>query len=102
MKIKSISIKNFKCLGPSPIELDFSENILVLIGENNVGKSAVLKALSYYFSGHKTIPSNFFYNMKTDQENAIIITIKFDELSEKDKEHQSISSYISREGEDEF
>lgn len=100
MRIKDISIKNFKCLGPSPIQLDFSENILVLIGENNVGKSAVLKALSYYFSGTKTIPSNFFYNMKTDQENAIVITIKFDELSTKDKKHQAISTYISQEGED--
>lgn len=102
MKIKNISIKNFKCLGPSPIDLDFSENILVLIGENNVGKSAVLRALSYYFSGTKTIPSSFFYNMKTDQENAIVITIKFDELSAKDKEHQAISAYISQEGANEL
>ncbi len=96
MRIKNLEIKNFKCLGPDSLGLDFSENILVLIGENNVGKSAVLKALTYYFSGTKTIPIECFYNKQTDIDHAIVVCIEFDGLSAKDKEHQAISPYVSK------
>lgn len=101
MKIKNISIKNFKCLGPNEITLDFSENIIVLIGENNVGKSAVLSALNYFFSGIK-IPTEYFYNKQNDQDHAIVITITFCDLSVGDKTHQAVSSYITKEGEEEL
>lgn len=102
MRIKKFSIKNFKSVGENELSFDFSENIIALIGENNVGKSSILQALDYFFSGTKTIPTKYFHNLKTDSENAISIEVKFDGLSDNDKEHQAIKTYISEENGDEF
>ncbi|PCC12860.1 ATP-dependent nuclease [Pseudoalteromonas sp. JB197] len=41
--IKKLKIKNFGCIGNQPIELDI-DNIVVLVGPNNAGKSTILKA----------------------------------------------------------
>ena len=98
MKIKKFSIKNFKSVGADELDFDFSENIIVFIGENNVGKSSVLQALDYFFSGTKTIPAKYFHNLKTDEQNAISIKVEFDALSGNDKEHQAIKPYISSGG----
>ena len=98
MKINKFSIKNFKSVGADELSFDFSENIIVFIGENNVGKSSILQALDYFFSGTKTIPAKYFHNLKTDEQNAISIKVEFDALSGNDKEHQAIKPYISSGG----
>src|SRR3989344_9242142 len=95
MRISEFSIRNFKSIDSDGLSIDFSENIAVLIGENNVGKSSVIQALDYFFSGTKTIPTKYFHNLKNDQPNAISIEVKFNELSENDKEHQAIKTYVS-------
>jgi len=100
MKIKKVSIKNFKCLGPVPVVLDFSDDIVVLVGENNVGKSSFLKALNIFFSGTKTMPTEYFRNKKNDQENAVVIEVTFNDLSDGDKAHQAVSPYISTENDE--
>ncbi|MGT3196504.1 ATP-dependent nuclease [Yersinia enterocolitica] len=41
--IKKLKIKNFGCIGSQPVELDI-DNIVVLVGPNNAGKSTILKA----------------------------------------------------------
>jgi len=41
--IKKLIIKNFGCIGRQPVELDI-DNIVVLVGPNNAGKSTILKA----------------------------------------------------------
>ena len=41
--IKKLKIKNFGCIGNESIELDI-DNIVVLVGPNNAGKSTILKA----------------------------------------------------------
>jgi len=102
MKIKKITIQNFKCLGPDPIVLDFSDDILVLIGENNVGKSSVLKALTIYFSGTKTMSVEYFFNKHADQGHAITITVEFHNLSYGDRQHQAVSPYISTQNGEEL
>ncbi|UCM48963.1 ATP-dependent nuclease [Aeromonas caviae] len=42
-KIKKLKIKNFGCIGNHQVELDI-DNIVVLVGPNNAGKSTILKA----------------------------------------------------------
>jgi putative ATP-dependent endonuclease of OLD family len=41
--IKKLRIKNFGCIGNESVELDI-DNIVVLVGPNNAGKSTILKA----------------------------------------------------------
>jgi putative ATP-dependent endonuclease of the OLD family len=97
MKIKTIEVKNFKCIGPDPIKLDFSEDILVLVGENNVGKSSVLKALDIYFSGNK-VPPDCFFNKESDRNHAVEISVTFDALSDGDRSHQAVTTNICDDG----
>ena len=95
MRIKKFSVKNFKSIGETELSFDFSENIIMLIGENNVGKSSVIQALDYFFSGTKTIPTKYFHNRITNKDNSITVIVEFDGLSTKDKEHQAIKENIS-------
>lgn len=42
-KLKKLVIKNFRCIGNTPVEIDLND-IVVLVGPNNVGKSTILRA----------------------------------------------------------
>lgn len=42
-KLKKLIIKNFRCIGNAPVEIDLND-IVVLVGPNNVGKSTILRA----------------------------------------------------------
>lgn len=99
MKIKSFLIANFKSIGSRGINIDFTDNIVVLIGENNVGKSSIIQAMDFFFSGTKTIPTKYFHNFNTSESDAISIEICFNELTENDKQHQAIASYVSDDSE---
>ena len=46
MKVKRVFIKNYMSIGENPIEITFNnDEKLILVGENNVGKSCILKAI---------------------------------------------------------
>lgn len=47
MKIKSIAFKNFRCLADVALELD---DVTIIIGENNTGKTALLDGLRFVTS----------------------------------------------------
>ena len=42
-KLKKLIIKNFRCIGNTPVEIELND-IVVLVGPNNVGKSTILRA----------------------------------------------------------
>jgi putative ATP-dependent endonuclease of OLD family len=42
-KLKKLVIRNFRCIGSTPVEVDLNE-IVVLVGPNNSGKSTILDA----------------------------------------------------------
>lgn len=42
-RLHKLIIKNFRCIGHKPIEIEL-DDIVVLVGPNNVGKSSILKA----------------------------------------------------------
>lgn len=48
-RLVKLIIKNFRCIGASPITIDL-DDIVVLVGPNNVGKSSVLKAYEVIMS----------------------------------------------------
>ena len=48
MKIKSITLQNLSCFGPTPTTIDLAE-LTGFVGSNGCGKSTVLQALSRLF-----------------------------------------------------
>lgn len=51
MKLKKMRLKNFR--GYSNITVEFDDNLNVIIGRNDVGKSTILEALEIYFNSDK-------------------------------------------------
>lgn len=49
MYISQITINNYRCFGKESIPIILNEGLNVLIGENNCGKTTVLKAIQYIF-----------------------------------------------------
>ncbi len=52
-RLVKLIIKNFRCIGSSPVTIDL-DDIVVLVGPNNVGKSSVLKAYEVIMSEGST------------------------------------------------
>lgn len=50
MRVEKVRIQNFQCIRDSG-EITFDDHITVLVGENESGKSAILKALSHFNQG---------------------------------------------------
>jgi len=81
MKIKKLEIKNYRSLCDF---LVYPKDILAIVGQNNSGKSNILKALQLFFEASTSLVDNeCFYNMKI--ENPIKIFITFDNLSNWEK-----------------
>lgn len=52
-RLVKLTIKNFRCLGETPVTIDL-DDIVVLVGPNNVGKSSILKAYEVIMSEGST------------------------------------------------
>ena len=52
-RLVKLTIKNFRCIGATPVSIDL-DDIVVLVGPNNVGKSSVLKAYEVIMSEGST------------------------------------------------
>lgn len=80
MKIKKITINNFKSIEYTSFEMD---DFICFIGQNSNGKSNILKAIDLFFNPCSK-PSCFdmFFNRKQED---IRIEICFDNLSKKEK-----------------
>lgn len=63
MKLYSLAIEGFRRVAKT--EILFGDATF-LIGENNSGKSTILKAIEYLLSGKKTIPSQEYYSVIDD------------------------------------
>lgn len=79
MKIKSIKIKNFRSL--KDVEISSPNNdVLVLTGQNNAGKSAVINAIRLFYGDYKLVETDF---CRSSEDKNIQIEIEYDF---KDKE----------------
>jgi putative ATP-dependent endonuclease of OLD family len=87
MKLKLLRLKNFRCFPGELIELN---NYTSLLGPNNVGKSAILRAIDIFFrSSPKNIPvtTDDFYLKKGD--DSLEIALTFDDLTAAETEEFS-------------
>jgi energy-coupling factor transporter ATP-binding protein EcfA2 len=78
MRLCQFEIHNFKGIQHASFEW---ENIIVLIGENNAGKSTVLQALECFLSGTQVKDDQLFCDNLNDSDHAIELTGHFCELS---------------------
>lgn len=49
MRLKSVTLSNFRCFGPNPIRVALAAEITAVVGPNAAGKTALLHALSKLF-----------------------------------------------------
>ena len=83
MKIKSVSIKNFKTFDDQGISMSMSD-MTTLIGENSIGKSNVLEALDLFFNYSKS-KINFLCFHHNNIKNIIETRVEFCNLSDQEK-----------------
>ncbi|MEJ5999894.1 ATP-dependent nuclease [Paucibacter soli] len=82
MRLRRFEIRNYKCIEHVTLEW---EDLIVLIGENNAGKSSVLSAIAVFLSGSSIKDSSLFRRHQTDDANAIELIGHFDSLTDEEK-----------------
>lgn len=89
LKIKSVTIENFRSIKKTTFVF---KDLTTLIGENNTGKTNILKALDWFFSpSARGITEEDFCNK--DPRNEIKITVSFDCLT-PDKLNSRTKKYL--------
>jgi len=70
-RLTKLIIKNYRCIGSNPVEIDLND-IVVLVGANNAGKSSILKAYELAMSqgsGKADLKLEDFPNNTIDEDN---------------------------------
>lgn len=57
MRLASVRIENFRCLGDVSVDLD---DLTILVGANGSGKSTLLRGLDWFFDGDELQPDDIF------------------------------------------
>jgi len=81
MIIKSVQVKNFRCIKDETLEC---EDLTVLVGPNGCGKSSFLRAIELFYILQPKVSEEDFYNRDVDQ--PIVISITFDNLTPQEAE----------------
>lgn len=87
MRLCRFEVRNFKCVDYISLEW---EDLLVLIGENNAGKSTILSAIAAFLSGSTIKDPSLFRRHLTDAANAIELVGHFDKLSDDEKAQTAV------------
>lgn len=87
MKLVRFEVRNYK--GIEHANLMWND-LLVLIGDNNCGKSSVLQALALFLSGSAVKDELLFRNKYTDELNAIELIGEFARLTDSEKENKAV------------
>lgn len=82
MRLRRFEIRNYKCIEHVTLEW---EDLIVLIGEKNAGKSSVLSAIAVFLNGSSIKDSSLFRRHQTDDANAIELVGHFDSLTDEEK-----------------
>lgn len=78
MRLRTFEIRNFKAIASLALDWD---DLLVLIGENNSGKSSVLGALECFLGGSGIRDASLFRRHRTSAADAIELVGHFDQLT---------------------
>ena len=86
--IKKLKVENFRSL--KNVEITFEDDITVLIGENDSGKTSIVDALKIMFDNKTVEEDDFYYGA-----NKICITVETDDktfIKEFEKNNRNITS----------
>lgn len=90
MKISKVEIENFRSIE----KLSFNLNdYIVLIGENNSGKSSILKAIELFYSESTRSFDNENFHFK-NYEKPIKVIITYNQLTDQEKEQKYLKHWI--------
>lgn len=78
MQLGRFEIRNFKCIEYASIEW---KDLLILIGENNSGKSSALAAIAAFLGGGSIRDESLYRRHQTDAAHAIELTGHFESLT---------------------
>ena len=92
MRLRRFEAKNFKAI--EHIATDWEE-LLVLIGENNCGKSSLLLALSWFLSGSGIRDELLFHKYETGPLNAIELVGYFSQLTDAEKKEVAVQGRMN-------
>lgn len=87
MRLKKFEIHNYKGIETAAFEWD---DIAILIGENNAGKSTVLQALDQFLGGSLVRDEAWFHNNATAEESCIELIGWFDNLTQPESESTAV------------
>lgn len=90
MRIDHFRIENYRSI--ERVDVNFSSGLLVLVGENNSGKSNIMSALKHFFDPPKKSEVNDEVFHRKDTTKRATITVWFANLSESDK--RSFKKYL--------
>ena len=90
MKLNKIEIENFKTI--ENLSVSMSE-MLIMVGENNSGKSNILRALNLFYQDSVRGIDEEFFCFK-DCTLPISITLTYDRIEDAEKEHPVLSKWI--------
>ncbi len=91
LRLHKFEIQNFKGIEYAAFEWN---DLIVLIGENNAGKSTALQALERFLGGSQIKDKSLFRDNETGEDDAIEFVGHFDQLSDRDQEAQAIRGRI--------
>lgn len=96
MKLEYFYIKGFRRISESKIECG---DATFLIGENNIGKSSVLKALEVFFSETLKLQEQDFFKIETPeyQDDEVILEAKFIDLLDEAKTWKGFKGRVFEE-----
>ena len=97
MKLKELQIKNFRGLKGTENKIDFTDsNIIFLIGQNNVGKSTLLKAYEFFVNAKQTADIQDFYDYDTNVPIEIIGVFEKESIDENDADLSREPGWIDK------
>jgi putative ATP-dependent endonuclease of the OLD family len=90
MLIRSLTIKNYRCIREVSVELS---DLTAFVGRNGSGKSTFLQSLGAFYNVKAALTENDFYN--GDITHQIEITVEYGDLSQAEK--TEFSAYLDGE-----
>ncbi len=92
MRLSRFELHNFKGIHNASFEWD---DIVILIGENNAGKSSVLEALQCFLGGSQIKDEDLFCDRRTDGESGMELVGYFDQLTDEERAAPAVRGRMS-------